>query len=105
MTTNKTPTNPLGYWGASIYYPLKSAQNYKHHTITESICNWQNHTSARALGISQSAAADSPKQPHIPTPGTEMKTCSYNIFVFFKETKIPEFSPQVRKSKSSSAMK
>lgn len=37
--------------GLSIY-PLKSSQNSKHHTITETICSWQNHACARAWGKS-----------------------------------------------------
>jgi len=55
----------------------------KCHAISEIICSWQNHTSARAWGKSRSAAVDSQKQPHIPTPGIKMKSCSYNISVVF----------------------
>lgn len=35
------------------------------------------------------------KQPHTPTPGIKTKAQSYNISVFSKETKIPEFSKNV----------
>ena len=38
-----------------------------------------------------SCGRQSDAAPH-PTPGTKMKTCSYNIAVFLKETKIPESS-------------
>lgn len=48
-------------------YPLKSPQNYEGHTITETICSWQNHAPAPAQGKSQSATGDNLgwKQKHI----------------------------------------
>jgi hypothetical protein len=48
-------------------YSLKSCQNSKClHTIIETICSWQNHTSARTGGKSLLAASDC-QQPHITT--------------------------------------
>jgi hypothetical protein len=52
----------------AFIYPLKRPQNSKCHTITETICSWHNHTSVRAQGKAQSAAADGPEQlctPHL----------------------------------------
>ena len=83
--TNNHPNLPLG--SLEFRYPLKYSQNSKHHTITEMISSWQNHASARARGKSQSAAVDSLKRPHIPTPGTKIKTHSYNISVSLKKPK------------------
>lgn len=71
-------------------YPRKSSQNSKHHTIADIICSQQNHTSAGTQGKSQSAATDSAKRPHIPTPGIQMKEHSCNIPVL-KGTQILEF--------------
>ena len=33
---------------SAFIHPLKSPQNSKHHIIAETMCSWQNHTSARA---------------------------------------------------------
>ena len=79
---NQQLTPPLG--DLAFIYTLKSLQNSKHHTITETICSWQNHTSARARGKSSSA----PWSSLLSQPGIKTKTHSYNISVFFKETKI-----------------
>lgn len=75
-----TPTNhkPTSVGALAFMYPLKSSQNFKHHTITETICSWQKHASAKAWGKSQSPAV---KQSHILTPGIKTKTY---ISVFFK---------------------
>jgi hypothetical protein len=54
--------------------PLKSSQNFKHHTITETICSWQSYALSRAWDKSQLVAMVSPKQPYIPTPGIKTKT-------------------------------
>lgn len=77
--------------GSSIYRPLKSPQNSKCHTITETICSWQNHAPAPAQGKSQSATGDNLgwKQKHI-----LITFC----FFFFKDAKIPELSLQKRQS-------
>ena len=56
-----------------------------HISQEETICSWQNHTSARAQDKSQSPTM---KQPRIPTPGIKTETHSYNIAMLFKETKI-----------------
>ena len=44
-------------------------------------CWLQNHASDRVSATSWSATVDSPKQPHIPTPGIKMKAHSYNISI------------------------
>ena len=67
---NQTQQPPILPLRALVFiYPLKSPQNYKHQTITETICSWQNDIPARAQDKSQSAAEDSLKQPHIPHLG------------------------------------
>lgn len=86
---NTYPTSP----GPSIYLPFEKFPESKYHTVIETICSWQNHASARAWGKSQSAAADSRKQPHTAHLGLKWK----NILIFlwfFKETKISELSLQ-----------
>ena len=55
----------------TFIYPLKSSQNSKHRIIAETISSWQNHTSAKALVKSESAAEDNLKQP--PVPHQELK--------------------------------
>lgn len=50
-----------GGGGPTIYL-----HNPKHHTISDTVCSWQNRASGGARHKSQSAAA---KQPHFPTPG------------------------------------
>jgi hypothetical protein len=45
------PPTPL-LRALTFTYPPKSSQNYKCHTVTEIICSWQNHASARARGKS-----------------------------------------------------
>ena len=51
--SNPPDINPPRALGALAFiYPLKSAQNSKHHTIAETICSWQNHAPTRAWGKS-----------------------------------------------------
>jgi hypothetical protein len=59
--------------GLSIHIPSLEyiPQNSKRHTLTETICSWQNHS--RAHGKSESAAVDNLKQPHIPHLGLKQK--------------------------------
>ena len=64
-------------------YSLKSPQNSKCHTITETICSWQSSASARARGKSPITASDSLNQPHSPTPGIKTKTQSHKTTGFF----------------------
>ena len=49
-TNNQEPT--LSLRALAFIHPLKSSQNSKCHTITETICSWQNHAPARAQGKS-----------------------------------------------------
>lgn len=68
---------------------MKNSQNSKYHTIVETIWNSQKHTfakSMRQLIVSCCEAA-----PYS-TPKIKTKTYSYNISVFLKKAKIPEFS-------------
>jgi hypothetical protein len=75
----------------NYHHHHQSSHNSKPHTIAETLCSWPNHASDSERGKSQSAAA---QKPHIPHLGLTQKTYSYNIFVFCKETKIPELSLQ-----------
>jgi hypothetical protein len=59
--TNQQPTATSGAL-AFIIHPQKSPQNFKCHTILETICSCQNHVSARAP-----AAPDSVNMPHTHT--------------------------------------
>ena len=75
-TTNKPKPNLL-----KDYQPQTNlsghqhlyTQNAKCHTITETICSWQNHASARVPGKSCTAAVDTAKQFHIPRLGLKLK--------------------------------
>lgn len=87
MTGQQPTTPPLG--SLAFIYHLKSSQNVKRHTITKTICSWRSHASDFDEA-NRPAAADSPKQPLIPTPGSNTKAHFYNISV--KETKIPKLS-------------
>lgn len=99
MLPEQPPTINLTFAALQFVYPLKNPQNSKHHTITGTVCSWQNHASAGEQSKSQSAAVDILKRSHIPTPGVKTKTYSYNIFVSIKETKILGFIHVVRQRK------
>ena len=100
-TTNKLKPNPLKDQQpstpclealalmVSFIGPLKPSQNFKHHTITKTICSWQKHASARSRGTSPTAALTTRSSPTSIPLGVKTKTYSYNLSVFLKETKIP----------------
>ena len=74
-----------------MYILSNNPQNFKHHTITETICSWQNHAPARARAKSSSAAMDNMKQAHIPHLGLKWKYILIIFLFYFKETKTPKF--------------
>lgn len=65
--TNQKPTNHPTSQGSNIYIWIKSPQNLKHHTITETFCSCQNHSSIGAHD--KSNAVDNWKQAYIPHLG------------------------------------
>lgn len=89
LTNHKQPLTDQHHWqpiGVLPYmYLLQSSHSSKYHTVAEIICSWQIQTSARVWSKSRSAAVDSAKQPHIPTPGIKMKAYSYNTSVLLKK--------------------
>jgi hypothetical protein len=86
MTNNHWPCLLGDSYLCTLWKVLRIPKSHNHRNIYI----WQNNTSAKAQDKSWSAAEESLKQPHIPTPGVKTKAHSY-ISVFLKEPKIPEF--------------
>lgn len=84
---NHQPPTPLPTGILLFIYPLRSSQNPKCHTITETICSWQNHARGKSVICygGQSGAA-----PYLSILGIKTKTYSY--ISVFKEVKIPKLS-------------
>ena len=86
----QSPTTPLS--GCSIYIPAEkfpefpTSHSCRNYLQLAKPCLCESMRQIRVICYRQSEAAP------IPTPGVKTKTHSYNISVFFKETKIPEFS-------------
>jgi hypothetical protein len=66
-------------------YPQESSWNSKPHTVTDTICSWQSHASARTCGRLWSAAAVSLKQPTFPLLGLKRKHIPTIFLSFFKQ--------------------
>lgn len=91
LTNHNQKTYQSPQLSGPFIHPLRSPQNSKHHSITETICHQQNHVPARWSTRQVTVAVDSLQQPHVPHLGLRQKSYSHNnsfISGFFEETKL-----------------